>query len=140
MAVSRWEPASVSGRANLDIWVRTFARVDMTRLTFDPARDGLPVWSPDGTRLAFSSARDAGVAQIYVKELSAGPGQEKRLTEGPNYKMALDWSGDGKHILYIEAGDLMALPVDGERKPFPVVQTPFGVATGAIAPDGRWIA
>ena len=57
MAVSRWEPASVSGRANLDIWVRTFARVDMTRLTFDPARDGLPVWSPDGTRLAFSSAR-----------------------------------------------------------------------------------
>jgi Tol biopolymer transport system component len=140
IALARWEPASLSGRANLDVWVRTFARDDMTRLTFHPARDGLPVWSPDGTRLAFSSARDAGVAQIYVREASGGPGQEERLTGGPNYKFALDWSHDGRYILYSEPGGLMALAVDGDRTPFKVVQTPFRVVSGAIAPNGRWIA
>jgi Tol biopolymer transport system component len=34
----------------------------------------------------------------------------------------------------------MALPLQGDRKPIPVVNTPFLESTGAISPDGRWVA
>ena len=116
----------------------------MTRLTFDPARDGMPVWSPDGKQVAFSSDREGGVTQIYRKDAS-GAGQEERLTEGPTQKVVLDWSKDGKYLLFREVNpgtgrDLVALPLEGDRKPIPVVKTQFEESTGAISPDGRWIA
>jgi serine/threonine-protein kinase len=41
-----------------DIWIWDFARETLTRLTFDPARDILPVWTPDSRRILFSSERD----------------------------------------------------------------------------------
>jgi Tol biopolymer transport system component len=84
------------------------------------------------------------VAQIYRKDAS-GAGQEERLTEGPNQKLLLDWSKDGKFLLYREVNpgtgrDLIALPLQGDKKPIPVVNTPFQESTGAISPDGRWVA
>jgi Tol biopolymer transport system component len=140
LAVER--TVTTGGRANRDIWL--LARGVMTRLTFDAARDGFPVWSPDGKQVAFSSDRDGGVAQIYRKDTS-GAGLEERLTEGPNQKYVLDWSRNGKYLLYREASpstgrDLMALPLQGEKKPLPVVNTLFLESTGAISPDGRWVA
>jgi dipeptidyl aminopeptidase/acylaminoacyl peptidase len=142
MAVERTDAGGI--QANTDVWLREFARGVMTRLTFDPARDGLPVWSPDGKQVAFSSYREGGAAQIYRKDAS-GAGQEERLTEGPNPKLVLDWSKDGKYLLYREVNpgtgrDLMALPLEGDRKPIPVVKTQFEENTGAISPDGRWVA
>ena len=140
LAVER--TVTTGGRANRDIWL--LARGVMTRLTFDAARDGFPVWSPDGKQVAFSSDRDGSVAQIYRKDAS-GAGLEERLTEGPNQKYVLDWSRDGKYLLYREGNpttgrDLMALPLQGDKKPIPVVNTPFQESTGAISPDGRWVA
>jgi len=142
MAVGRTDAGG--GLANQDVWLREFARGVMTRLTFDPARDRLPVWSPDGKQVAFSSDREGGVAQIYRKDAS-GAGQEERLTEGPNQKFVLDWTKDGKYLLYREVNpgtgrDLMALPLAGDRKPIPVVKTQFDENTGAVSPDGRWVA
>jgi Tol biopolymer transport system component len=142
MAVERAEVGT--GRANRDVWLREFARGVMTRLTFDPARDGTPVWSPDGKQVAFSSDRENGIPQIYRKDAS-GAGQEERLSEGSNSKIVLDWSKDGKYLLYREENpvtnrDLMALPLQGDRKPIPVVNTQFQESTGAISPDGHWVA
>jgi hypothetical protein len=142
MAVERTDAGG--GLANQDLWLREFARGVMTRLTFDPATDRLPVWSPDGKQVAFSSDRDGGVAQIYRKDAS-GAGQEERLTEGPNQKLVLDWTKDGKYLLYREVNpgtgrDLTALPLAGDRKPIPVVKTQFSESTGAVSPDGRWLA
>jgi hypothetical protein len=71
--------AAGSGQGNRDIYVQDFARGVMTRLTFDPARESFPVWSPDGKQVAFSSDREGGVMQIYRKDAS-GAGQEERLT------------------------------------------------------------
>ncbi len=36
--------------------------------------------------------------------------------------------------------DLWALPLDGDRKSFPVVQTKFNERDGQFSPDGKWIA
>ena len=142
IAVARIE--SKSGQPNLDIWVRELARGVMTRLTFDPASDDIPAWSPDGKQIAFTSNREGGVHQIYRKD-AAGAGQEERLTEGPNAKLVLDWSKDGKYLLYRQQNpqtgrDLMAVPLAGDRKPISVVNTAFNESTGAISPDGRWVA
>jgi serine/threonine protein kinase/Tol biopolymer transport system component len=129
---------------NRDVWVREFARPVMPRLTYSADPDDIPVWSPDSTQIAFSSSRDDGVMQIYRKDAS-GAGQEERLTDGPNSKLALDWSRDGKYILYRELNpetgrDLMALPLDGDRKPIAVVKTQYNESTGAFSPDGKWVA
>jgi Tol biopolymer transport system component len=142
MAVERAD--ATGGQSNRDVWLRDFERGVMTRLTFDPARDSFPVWSPDGKQVAFSSDREGGVSQIYRKD-ATGAGQEERLTEGPNQKFLLDWSKDGKYLLYREVNpgtgrDLMAIPLQGDKKPIAVVNTPFQESTGAISPDGRWVA
>ena len=57
-----------------------------------------------------------------------------------------DWSADGRFVLYTFTGsfpatsDIWALPLFGDRKPFPVVQTQFSESLGTFSPDGRWIA
>jgi len=142
MALVRAERAG-PGRRNLDIWLREFARGVMTRLTFGPAEYRSPVWSPDGKYVAFVSDRGGSFFQIYRKE-SSGSGSEEVLTEGEYSKYLLDWSKDGKYLLYREetstGRDLMALPLAGDRKPITVVKTGFLESTGAISPDGHWVA
>jgi Tol biopolymer transport system component len=119
-------------------------RETVTRLTFDPARDGAPVWSPDGTRVAFASER-GGVPQVYVKDAS-GTVAEERLTDGDRPKIPLDWSRDGRYLLYREldpataTNDLKALPMDGDRQPITLLETPFNESVGRFSPDGAWLA
>ena len=55
------------------------------------------------------------------------------------------WSRDGRYILYRQIDlqvkyDLWVLPLFGERKPFPFLQTEANEAAGVFSPDGRWIA
>jgi hypothetical protein len=57
----------------------------------------------------------------------------------------LDWSPDGRVILYgvqnsTTRADLWALPLTGDRVPFPVVQTGFDDLSGRFSPDGKWLA
>jgi serine/threonine protein kinase len=130
-------------QANTDIWVWDLARKTMTRLTFDAGRDSGPVWSPDGRHVAFSSNR-GGMFQLYRKD-AAGAGEEERLVEGRNQIAPLDWSRDGRYLLYSERNqetgrDLMALPLDGDRTPITVARTPFRENVGRFSPDGRWLA
>jgi Tol biopolymer transport system component len=143
VAVTRAVPSS--SPSNFDVWWRDLDSGAMTRLTLDPARDQNPVWSPDEKWIAFASNRDGGVFQIYRKDAS-GAGQEVRLTDGPHDKVPLDWSRDGRVILYSEqtvrgsvSSQLMALPV-GDRKPVLVVDEVSPRSTATISPDGRWVA
>jgi eukaryotic-like serine/threonine-protein kinase len=131
------------GLTTANIWLLEFARSVLTRLTFGTKADSNPVWSPDGRQIAFSSNR-SGVLQIYRKDAGGG-GQEEQLTSGPNDKYVTDWSRDGKYLLYSQSDpktslDLWALPLDGDRKPVPVLQSPFLEYGGQFSPDGKWIA
>ncbi len=56
----------------------------------------------------------------------------------------LSWSQDGRFILFRRTdsktgNDVWALPLFGDRKPFPVLQTAFNEDFGQLSPDGRWI-
>ncbi len=129
---------------NRDVWLIDAGRNAFTRLTFDPAQDNFPVWSPDGKRIAFVSNRKVSY-DLYTKP-SNGAGGEELLLSTPYGKVPLDWSSDGRYLLYSEADpttgrDLWALDLTAtDRKPFPVVHTPFEEPIGAFSPDGRWIA
>jgi serine/threonine protein kinase/Tol biopolymer transport system component len=135
-----------SSTANPDLWLWTVAQKLMTKLTFDRESDKYPIWSPDGQRIVFTSNRIDGIPQIYRKDAS-GAGGEERLTEGPNGKITMDWSRDGRHVLYREIGprtgmDLWALPLDGPGalKPFPLAVSQFNEGGGRFSPDGKWLA
>jgi Tol biopolymer transport system component len=135
-----------TGRANQDIWIWEPTRQTMTRLTFDAFQDVMPVWSPDGRRLAFGSIRETGNSQVFVRETS-GAGGEVRLSQGSALQTPLDWSRDGRYLLIRERGtgtsssfDLVALPLDTSQKPIPLVHSTFNEAMGRIAPDSAWLA
>ena len=134
---------SVQDQTTSDIWRYDVARGNRTRFTFDPADEFAPVWSPDGSRIAFNSRRK-GKLHLYQK-LSTGAGTEEVLLEDDESKFPASWSADGKSILYVGNADsadedLWVLPLSGDRKRIPFVKTPFREIGGQISPDGRWVA
>jgi len=131
---------------NPDVWMWTFDQKLMTKLTFDKERDMYPIWSPDGRRIVFVSNRVDGIAQIYRRDAS-GAGEEERLTDGPKGKITMDWSRDGRYVLFRQIGDktgmdLWALPLDGHgaAKPFALAESQFNEGEGRFSPDGKWLA
>ena len=126
---------------NQDIWIRESRRGVATRLTFHEAADRSPVWSPDGTRIAFFSERD-GAPTIYQKPAN-GVGEAERLFEGTGVFWPTHWSRDGRYLVYTEVGagiNVFALPLHGDREPVPITQSDFIEAQGSLSPDGAWIA
>ena len=132
---------SVNG--NQDIWMLELGRGLLSRITFDAAAEVAAIWSPDGSRIAFNSDR-SGVFDLYQKPATSGGREELLLATSLN-KAPTDWSPDGRFLLYRSPApstsfDLWALPLFGDRKPFPVVQTRFDERDAQFSPDGKWIA
>ena len=135
-----------SVQGNDDIWLQDVVRGGMTRLTFDPALDINPIWSPDGLRIAFSSNR-TGAFDLYLKP-SNGSGAEERLVNSPNTNQprSQDWSSDGRWLLYYEVHpttgrDLWALDMTSpDHTPRGVANTPAEEVLAQFSPDGRWVA
>jgi eukaryotic-like serine/threonine-protein kinase len=134
VAVSR------SLQGNQDIWFLDGTRT--THFTFDASSDTSPLWSPDGSRIVFTSDRKGlGHGDLYQKPAS-GAGSEQLLWESAEVKRTADWSTDGRFILYNNLLDaaIWILPLEGDRKPFVFLKTSFRIQGGQFSPDGRWIA
>ncbi len=121
-----------------DLWLYDVERGIRTRFTFDPGNDTDPIWSPDGTRVVFSSRRE-GARDLYVNAVGGGE-TEQLLFENDQNKVPTDWSGDGKHIIYQSAGDIWALPMGEGSEPFVVIQSQFVEIQATLSPDGNWIS
>jgi len=126
-----------------DIWLFDLLRGIPSRFTTDPANDWFPLWSPDGNSIVFSSNRD-GVTNLFLKNAN-GVGGEEVLLKSDENKAADDWSADGKFIVYESRNtqnksDLWILPMAGDRKPFPFLQTVFNEQQAQFSPDGKWIS
>jgi len=118
-----------------------FAGNTGTQFTTHPSRDLGPVWSPDGTRIAFASDRD-GAYNLYQKPTKGAA--EETLLRSAESKIPTSWSHDGRYLLYTVTDpktndDVWVLRLE-DRKPAPLLQTKFDESDAQFSPDGRWIA
>ncbi|HYJ34049.1 MAG TPA: protein kinase [Candidatus Binatia bacterium] len=135
--------ASSFGDDNADVWVVDPARDVNTRLTFDPGNDFSPCWSPDGSRIVFTSDRIAPTG-IYMK-LASGAGAESLRFRLPNRASICGWSRDGRFMIGLTrqpttTWDVWVFPLDGSRAPYPFISGPAADVEPAISPDGHWIS
>ena len=114
----------------------------MQRLTFDTTQDNSsPLWSPDGTRIVFASRRDNKWG-LYVKSAN-GTGNEELIVDSEPPKAPMSWSPDGKILVYWQfgsLGDIWAVPLAGDKKAFPILQSAFAEVFPQVSPDGKWLA
>lgn len=121
-----------------DIYVAYADGTGARRLTLDGGSNGEPAWSPDGSRIAYTSDL-GGPYQVWVMG-SDGSGQRPLTSVGQN--AAPDWSPDGSQIVFHSDRDdpnrgtiyIMYADGSGQRRIL------LGGALAGWSRDGRWIA
>ena len=103
----------------------------------------MPVWTPDSHRIVFGS--QSGSSLNLWWQAADFTDTAERLTTSVNSQSSTSVSSDGTQVVFSEltptmGQDLMKLSLDGTRRVTPVLQTPFDELSGAISPDGRWLA
>jgi serine/threonine-protein kinase len=135
---------------DFNIWIYDLdGNTSIRRLTFG-GNNQMPAWTPDSKRIAFRSDRDG--EGIYW-QAADGSGVAERLIatdKGYLYDMPIEWSLDGKTLVFFiaggpgvptGAGGVWTLGMDGDRKPQPLLTSTSGnMRRTSFSPDGRWIA
>jgi eukaryotic-like serine/threonine-protein kinase len=129
-----------------DVWSYDVAREVKTRLTFGSASSQAnlgEVWSPDGKWIAYTCSHGGTFA--LCRKPSDGSGSEEILLEsGDQIRYLSDWSPDGKFLTYRElikgVSAVWMLPLSGERKPYPFLQSQFAQLNARFSPDSKWVA
>ena len=122
---------------NTDVWTYELQRESAQRLTFDPGFDVVPIWSPDASRLVFSSNRGEHV-DLYMKN-SDGAETEKVIVHDEFNKIPSDWFRNGEYILYTRGPDLWFLTLPALKSTL-FIKAPSIVRNGQFSPDGKWVA
>jgi eukaryotic-like serine/threonine-protein kinase len=122
-----------------DIWVYDVVRGAPTRLTFG-GMNGLPLWSPNGKRLAYGATAISAYG-IYTID-SNGGGTPERLTDGG---VPLSWAPAVNSIAFLRrtengSNGLWVLPVDGDRQPHLFLESRFTLWFPQLSPDGQLMA
>ena len=119
------------------IWVMANDGKDPMQLTDTPWNETSPVWSPDGTRVAFVSERD-GNREVYV--MDADGRNPIRLTKHPADDWMPVWSPDGKEIAFVSRRDgnweIYTIKPDGTGLKR-LTETDSNNWTPAYSPDGQ---
>ena len=110
------------GFDNFEIYVMDADGGNRENLSNHPVHDQDPVWSPDGTKIAFVSYRNHSEYQIYV--MDADGTNQIKLTDGPLEKRDPDWSPDGGKIAFtvhpeafgVEVSRIEVMDADGENR------------------------
>jgi len=127
--------------ADDDVYVLEVSTQRMQRLTFGQGH-GLPLWSVDGRRIAFSKGR-SGETGISTRAAN-GSGEEVSLVKSPDFMMADSWHPDGKRLAITNATrsiDIQMLDTGAGGKLTPLFASPSaGESAAAFSPDGHYVA
>ncbi len=131
--------AVTAAGGEVSLWLTDVAGGKTSRLAVGSS----PIWTHDGRRIIFASDR-SGQYDLYEKAVD-GVEKETLLYSSPYWKFAESCSPDGRSLLFRQDDpktgiDLWVLPITGDRKPFPFLQTESDESLARFSGDGRWIA
>ena len=124
-----------------DIWLVNTETAVSDRLTFTSPEAGMPVWTPDGRRIIYSSTQ-TGAWDLHWRAVHGGSGEPYLFPGAPprspgNYPR--DISPDGRYLLFGGSGmldDLWLLPLEHPMQ----AQKLLAASDGRVSPNGRWLA
>jgi serine/threonine protein kinase/Tol biopolymer transport system component len=129
-----------------DIWIQDLQKGTRSRLTFEQGSVNVaPAWSPDGKTIMFQSNMSRGIALYQMP--SDGSGNPALVYADPSFSLRVPrLSGDGRYLVFHRQSisgspiEIWALPLFGDRKPFPIVQGHTDSSLPDFSPDGKWLA
>ena len=112
------------------------------QITDGPMHEGSPVWSPDGSRIAYFG-KQGEAYDIFTRAVRVDAKPEL-LLKSTDQKFPSDWSHDGRYLVYTLSGagthlDLWGLSM-GDRRSAPILDTVYSEGFATISPDGKWLA
>jgi eukaryotic-like serine/threonine-protein kinase len=139
--------ANGQGRTTENLWIYDVKRGAASRLTFDDGRQVAPVWSPDGSQIAYTTTAK-GVTWRLATKPANGAGSEQPLAEDKDhYLFPSDWSHAGTVAVAsiphsTDNSDLFTVDAGHHGALVPFLQTPAPLfeLMGRFSPDGRWLA
>ena len=131
--------------ARQNVWAFDLERRTLEQVTFDTS-GASPYWSPDGARVAFTTAgagRESGFAVQWIA--ATGTDTAETLLAPEHGQHALGFTPDGRALLVGRTHpethrDLWVLRIAGERRLEPFLRTSHDEGAGTLSPDGRWVA
>jgi Tol biopolymer transport system component len=126
------------------LWLADLARGGATPLTTVHGRSDGPVWSPDGTRVVFTTDRE-GPDTVYIKTIGDASPEQAFYRSEVLFKGPAAWSPDGKWIVETEldartSQDVYLLSATDPKQSIPFVRSPMSDSGGPVSPDGRWLS
>ncbi|MGH9393756.1 MAG: TolB family protein, partial [Terriglobales bacterium] len=128
-----------------DIWTEDVSSGARSRLTFGPVADLMPVWSPDGASIAYSSSQH-GRWRVMRRPAAGGSEQAVAPQLASDQDMVpYGWSPDGRELLcLLRSADgqqgLAAVTLDGSGMRTVLPQAKRGLTDIALSPDGKWVS
>ncbi|MBI4521472.1 MAG: PD40 domain-containing protein [Gemmatimonadetes bacterium] len=128
-----------------NLWVLEIATGRGVQITSSEPREPVaaPVWSPDGSQIAYVALRGSYFG-IYRRP-STGAGNDTLLYQHPGGTFVLtDWSLDGRFLSFsssdLSGGILYVLPVDGDGQVIEIARSASTILAPRLSPDGRFLA
>lgn len=130
-------------RSNIDLWVFELARGIHTRLTTAGA-NRYPLWTPDGRSVIYGSSNQSSALSLYRKAVD-GESAPELLASAKAGLIPTDVSRDGRFVAITTSSpenkqDIVIMPLSGDHKLTPFMQTQFNERAARFSPDDKWMA